>query len=372
MSGEYAITEGEFEHVVLEGTPYQVGRMQGDILKQNDEQAIASFGSSDLHPEKGGFKNFAEMQKLYEKCCPGVNDEMQGFADSLGVPPEKVFYYRDCYSLPGNCSHMVALAPVTADGHVYVGRSYETSLDGAELRLCTTRVKGKAHHIGFSSCLFGRRDGINHHGLSVTMSGGFSAGMPWEWPKGRGFDYPIVVRSLLDHCQTVSEALELLQGIPAHFYVNLIVADRSSHAALVEFAGYQRAVKQLSGSTGDGYLVATNHYTMPDLLEHNTNEGTMGHSVPRHDFIRSRLEASVPNVDKETLRSILTTEHAPGCCFPYYAYGMGTLWSMIFDLSAGNVEICFAAPTHNEWRLFTLDDPAGVTRYRARFPDKQG
>lgn len=372
MSDEYTITEGEFEHIVLEGTPYQVGRMQGEVLKQKDEQAAGSFGSSDLRPEERGFKDFAGVQELYEKCCPGINDEIQGFADSLGVSPEKVFYYRDCYSVAGNCSQMVALAPTTGDGHVYVGRSYETSLEGAELRLCTTRIKGKAHHVGFSSLLFGRKDGINHHGLSVTMSGAFSAGMPWEWPTDRGFDYPIVVRSLLDHCATVSEALEFLQGMPTHLYINLIVADRSSHAALVESAGYRRAVKQISGSTDDGYLVATNHYTTSDLIEHNTNDATMGHSVPRYEFIRSCLETSMPNVDKETLRRILTTEHAPGCCFPYYAYGMGTLWSMILDLTAGHAEVCFGAPTHNEWRLFTLDGPVGVTRYRARFPDKKG
>ena len=80
----------------------------------------------------------------------------------------------------------------------------------------------------------------------------------------------------------------------------------------------------------------------------------------------------MPDVNKETLRGVLTTEHAPGCCFPYYAYGMGTLWSMIFDLTEGDVEVCFGAPTHNEWHLFTLDDSVGVTEYLAKFPDKQG
>jgi predicted choloylglycine hydrolase len=369
MSSEYIVTETQFQHIVLEGTSYEVGKAQGDILKQ-DEETIATFASSDLDPQAFGFEDLRDMQALYERHCPGVNDEIQGFADSLGVSAEKVFYYGASYRYPGNCSHMVALAPITADGHVYVGRSYESS--GADQRLCTTRVYGKAHHIGFSACLLGRTDGLNQHGLSVTMSGGFSAGMPWDWPKGKGFDYWILARALLDNCETVSEALELLEDMPLYFFASFIVADRLGSAALVEIAGYQRAVRRIDSGAGDQYLIATNHFTMPELSQHNTNQGTMGHSVPRYDFIKSSLASAVPNINKETVRRILTTEHAPGCCFPYYAYGMGTLWSMIFDLTEGHVEVCFGAPTHNEWQLFTLDGSVGVTKYLAKFPDKQG
>jgi hypothetical protein len=112
MSGEYIVTETQFQHIILEGTSYKVGKAQGDILKQ-DEEAIATFASSDLDPQVFGLKDLKEMQELYERYCPGVNDEIQGFADSLGVPAEKIFYYGASYRSPGNCSHMVALAPIT-------------------------------------------------------------------------------------------------------------------------------------------------------------------------------------------------------------------------------------------------------------------
>ena len=275
MSSEYIITETKFQHIVLEGTSYEVGKAQGDILKQ-DEEVIAAFASSVLDPKELGFKDLQEMHEFYKEYCPGVNDEVQGFAESLGVPAERIFYHGASYRSAGNCSHMVALAPITEDGHTYVGRSYESS--GADQRLCTTRVNGKANHIGFSACLLGRTDGMNQHGLSVTMSGGFSAGMPWDWPKGKGFDYWILARALLDNCETVGEALELLENMPLYFYANFIVADRLGSAALVEIAGYQRAVRRIDGGVGGQYLISTNHFTMPELSCHNTNETTMGHS----------------------------------------------------------------------------------------------
>ena len=44
---------------------------------------------------------------------------------------------------------------------------------------------------------------------------------------------------------------------------------------------------------------------------------------------------------------------------------------MIFDLTDINVEVCFGAPTHNDWHKFTLDDPVGVKEYHVKFPDKK-
>lgn len=54
----------------------------------------------------------------------------------------------------------------------------------------------------------------------------------------------------------------------------------------------------------------------------------------------------------------------------FYNDGFGTLWSMIFDLTQGSVDVCFSAPTHNKYRSFDLADPAGVTEYPTIIPVK--
>jgi hypothetical protein len=41
---------------------------------------------------------------------------------------------------------------------------------------------------------------------------------------------------------------------------------------------------------------------------------------------------------------------------------------MIFDVTQGGVDVCFGAPTHNEYRLFGLVDPVGVTAYPTVIP----
>jgi hypothetical protein len=46
----------------------------------------------------------------------------------------------------------------------------------------------------------------------------------------------------------------------------------------------------------------------------------------------------------------------------------GTLWSMVFDVTAGSVEIRFGPPPHNRWYSFTLDGPIAASEYDAYFP----
>lgn len=50
------------------------------------------FSSAEVNPSKLGFSSFKELQSFYEENCPGITDEIQGLADSLGVGPEKLQY----------------------------------------------------------------------------------------------------------------------------------------------------------------------------------------------------------------------------------------------------------------------------------------
>lgn len=82
-------------------------------------------------------------------------------------------------------------------------------------RLCTIRIKGKVKHIGFKEYLLGRDDGMNQHGLCVTFAG---CDIFNRDPTRRGFNFFLVVRTLLDNCRTVDEAVEQLQKMPVGGY----------------------------------------------------------------------------------------------------------------------------------------------------------
>jgi predicted choloylglycine hydrolase len=373
--------EVSFSHVVLEGTPYEVGRAQAEML-----QAGASSGEPDassvddsrrlsfLTPTPPFLERFSEREAqrelaFFDEHCPGIGDEVQGAADVLGVSVADIAFLGGTPRGNAGCSHFAVLPSATADGHVLVGQNEDCGPGDLDLRLCTTRVQHKAAHIGFSDMVMGRVQGMNEHGLCVTTSWG----APMVWPEGKGLPYFAAVRTLLDRCHSVEHAVRVLAGLPIAWCTNFIVADRGGQAALIEVAGEHRAVKWIGlraeAAPRDLFLCATNHYALPAMQPHDV--ARRRESVARHRTITARLQDAVPCVDKETVRGILSDPAPEGVCLHHYSSGLGTLWSMIYDVTEGRVEVCFGAPSspRNAWRTFGLGDAVGRRTYAAHLPD---
>jgi hypothetical protein len=364
--------EVSFVHVVLEGTPYEVGRQQGEMLKDDPECARYLTPTLPFLAQFSGHEARIALE-YFEKHCPGLREEIQGAADAFGIPVEDVAFLggksKTDGSSPipvggGHCSHFAVLPSISADGHLYAGQNVDIGLDDMERRLCTTRIQGKAAHIGFSDMIFGRSQGMNEHGLCVTTSWG----APGVWLAGEGLPYFAVVRAVLERCTTVDDALDVIAGLPIAWCTNYIIADRSGEAALVEVANAHRAVKRIGPESGDQFLHATNHYTLPQMIPYDT--ARRRESVARHHTIRSRLQNAAPHVTKDTIRDILSEPVPEGVCMRYYAAGLGTMWSMIFDVTDPTVEVCFGGPAspRNTWRSLGWDEAKGVTLYRAHLP----
>jgi predicted choloylglycine hydrolase len=370
MTEQYTMRKGVFQHVTLEGTSYEVGRRQAEMLKGINDDFLSAFTSAAVDPAKYGYATFKQLQDEYDAACPGINDEIQGFADGLGLPVEGIMFYDWSHLVQANCSHMVVLPPLTRDGHLLVGRSYEWKPEEEDLRLCTTQIEGRARHLGFSLLLFGRIEGLNEHGLSLTMSGGMAAGLPHEWTKKTGLSFWVVQRGILEACRDVADALDMLRACTPTSNTNILLAERGGEAALVEIYAGEMQVQEIDGASDRPYLVSTNHYILPGMAKRNHHQFILDLSLPRAEALRSAIEGDQPAVTRETLRGILAQKVPNGCFGPYYSDGFGTLWSMIFDLTAGEVEVCFGAPGFNPWRTFTLESGGEMIEYEAVFPDK--
>lgn len=360
MNSNEAI-ERQYTYAVLEGSSYEVGKQQAEALMA-DKGTVEFFTKPCDEFGSLTSQDLDQIIRFNEQYCPGLNEEIKGFADTLQVPAENVIYYAASYPRGGACSHMAVLPEITRDGHLYVGRSYEWSLDD-EMRLCTTRIKGKAAHMGFSIFQFGRFDGMNEHGLTVTMS----MGVPGPSPKEKGVRFWVVIKTLLENCKTVNEAEKFIREIPISFYLNLMVADKTGEAALFEIACSKMSVKRIGPMTKEKYLCSTNHYNQPEMLGCDTNR--MWQSLARYKAMADRLETKKPAIDKETIRHILSSHMPEGVACHYYKDWLGTLWSLLFDVTSGSMEVCFGSPVHNPWRSFSLGDSVGITTYRARFID---
>jgi predicted choloylglycine hydrolase len=370
LNQAYSMIKKSFQHVVLEGSSYEVGLQQGEILKKENPEAARWFASADVNPEKIGFNDFNELQAFYEENCPGITDEIQGFAEGLAVSPDKLQLYSPPIYQLGNCSQFAVLSSVTDDKHVYVGRSYEFNHNQNDFRLCTVRIKGKIKHIGFTEFLLGRDDGINDQGLCVTFAGG---GTVKRQPTKRGFNFFLLTRTLLDNCKSVTEAVEHLKKTQVSGFWNFLMTDKNGNAALIQFFDGEYSVKQIGRHSTEQCLFSTNHYVLPDMVKYQKYAGDwiLKNSKRRFELIDATLSHAAPNISKGDIRNLLSKEIYDGVCGHYYTDYFGTIFSIIYDLTDLKADICFGAPTHNNWQKpSSLDDPIGINHYSAILPDK--
>ena len=114
MKQNYDLITGEFQHIFLEGSPYEIGELQGEILEKNKkrrlciEKTITTYlnqlglVSGELNAKRLGFQDFNEMEAFFEKFCPDLNEEMEGFADNLGLKKHEMPFYYATYQTPNN------------------------------------------------------------------------------------------------------------------------------------------------------------------------------------------------------------------------------------------------------------------------------
>ncbi|WP_405113391.1 C45 family peptidase [Paenibacillus sp. FSL K6-1217] len=362
----------QFSHLVTEGTYYEVGRALGAHYKNNS--AMLSFLSS---PFMGGspLTPYAadKAMESFERYCPGLNEEIQGFADETGAQAAHVVFYYSYFQSQGHCTQAAYRTGASAgqSGHICHMRNYDFGWEDEpynQLLLSTTRVKGKPAHTGFALQLFGRYDGMNEAGLTVTTT----SGRVRPEMIGEGFIFPGVVRALLDQCTTAEEAVQLMRSIPVADYRNFLISDAQGNIALVETAGTEKAIQYYPAAasiSSNQLVLSANHYTLPSMLRHN--QQVMENSWTRYEALQAALmDDNTPINPVEAMKAAAGREYPEGICCHHYSEGLGTLWSMVCDNTARELHICFGSPQLNGWRTFGFHDPAGMRVYEAVLPDK--
>ncbi len=351
-----------YRHVSLTGTPYEIGRKEAELIKDYYPEEIDFIFNGNEMIQPISSECVKEIIDICDRFCPNMNEEIKGFADYFNSSPEKVIYYSFSHVSKGNCGHFAVLSQKTADQNIYVGRSYEWDDEDDKL-LFTIKADGVYSHMGFSLLLFGRYDGINEKGLCVTMSNA----IPGKMSEEEGLRFWMVIRILLDKCKNVEEAIQLIQVLPISSFCNLIITDKSNEAVLVEICNAVKTFKRISGKSDKGYVYSTNHYTLP-VMQHLV-KNRMKQSVDRYKSVEKTLNADL--IDKGALMKLLSAHMPEGFACHYYSDGLGTLWSILFDVKNLQADICFGSPAVNSWYTFGLDSPEGMKAYKAFLPDEE-
>lgn len=333
----------------LQGTNYEIGFKLGKAVLESGQ--ISNVKSS---PDIFTKEEIKEMVDLFDEFLPGMNEEIKGFSDAIGLTELEVFYYALTYLVPG-CSIIAILPELSNNDHVMVARNYEFSHKMEDFTFSKTQVKGKYAHMGGSVMIFGRSEGINEKGLMVGQT---SCGMPvgnmdmLRKPAIKGLQFWAVIRSLLENCKDCDEALNMVLKMPIAYNINLMLADKSGKAVLFETLDGVKSYEVIDSTTKKQYLHCTNHPHLEDIID--IEPYGMEHSVTRYSYIENNLE-SKSNISKDDLKEMLLSEYPNGLSCHWYEEFFGTIKSMVFDVNQCKVDICWGGNEKNGWTSYSFD-----------------
>ena len=182
--------------------------------------------------------------------------------------------------------------------------------------------------VGTSDCLWGLVDGMNDRGLVASLTFGGVVGT------GQGFAIPLVLRYLLEVCDTVGDARSVLRRVPVAGHYNLTFSDAEGSSMTV-FVGPGRDPEFSRAAH------ATNHR---GLVPDDPQLARRLRSVERQDTLIALERRGA------TAASVVDSFRSPGLRSLDFDAGFGTLYTAEYQPDRGSVT--YHWPSHDWVRSF--------------------
>ena len=162
--------------------------------------------------------------------------------------------------------------------------------------------------IGMSDCLWGLLDGMNDSGLAVSLTFGGRRVL------GDGFGIPLVVRYVLETCETAAEARATLARLPYNLSHNLTIVDRAGEVVTAYLSPDREPLFSRSQA-------ATNHQGIVEWPE----QARATRTLEREQHILELLHA--PGATAEDFAAAFLQPHLYSTS---YDRGFGTLYTAVY------------------------------------------
>lgn len=345
----------------LKGTSYEIGINQGEELKQIPRIESVLFNQKGLEN-----KETEKSIELLEMYYPDLLEELKGVADSFNRDLKEHKFLDMAYLRQGGCSLAVVSSQQTVNQKPYVLRIYDLGKEIADFRMCSTDITNNFAHSGFSVMFFGRSEGMNKHGLCVTFA---SCGLPVGYEKGmihpqvEGLNFMVIVRMILETCQTTEEAITLLRDIPIASNMNLLITDRAETTVIVETLNGEKFFKE----SNESYTIATNHALFKEAQ--SKQKHYLNQSKKRFDLMEDTFNVE-EKLTKKDLQRLMATEYPKGLAMQNYTEYFGTVYSALFDTTDRTIDFTFGSPAHNLVYTLKVGEDFSQRFFELNLPNK--
>lgn len=246
-------------------------------------------------------RHMPELLDTYRALCElaGGGDLAARFLSLYQPPP----YITGC-----------SQAVLVRHGTPVLARNYDYPPELCEGTVLYTRWNGRSV-IAMTDCLWGVLDGMNEAGLAVSLAFGGRKAV------GEGFGAPIILRYLLEFCDSVPQAAEVLARVPSHMAYNVTLTDAAGRYVTAMIAPDQRAsIRRVA--------VATNHQKKIEWY---------AHALASETLIRERQLSILVDDPATSEARLLDAFAAPPLFRRDYARGLGTIYTAAYWPLSGRV-----------------------------------
>ena len=195
-------------------------------------------------------------------------------------------------------------------------RNYDYNPNAFDSLVLRTEWQGRTV-IGTADCLLGLVDGMNDLGLVVSLTfGGRSI-------VGDGFGVPLLLRYVLQTCETAAEAGATLARIPTHMSYNVTALDARGRYVTVQMAPDRKASVTRAA-------VATNHQTGFQWDEQTRFTAT----VERERYLLQRLAVHTDTADGFKSAFLRAPLYSTA-----FSSGFGTLYTAAYEPASATLEL---------------------------------
>ncbi len=353
-------------YLTLTGTPYENGTAKGAFVRNNItlyanlRDRLAWFDAYDK--EAIDAEGVERCEQIVAQRLPVLFDEIRGFSDALEIPYRQYLpYFLFDWEITSHCSQFCVLPDITRDGKVYSGHSWEWTMEAnrgnrlqtlEEDNLYVVAKNSQAGVMGFALNYFGMWNGMNAYGVSVNPTGGVPLNAPP--PARKLYNHGLLVRLILETCRSADEGLALVRElIPLSSGVGggtLIITDSSGRSYYIERANRHFAAVEVGKDTDLKYQCAANHFVLPQMYPYASQKGV--HSIVRQRALSQWIAARSPDITMETLKTMQEQPIPNGPCCHHYAAYLGTVRSMVYNLTDLTAMISYGSPRLNPWHAY--------------------
>jgi len=259
---------------------------------------------------------------LYAKYYPEILEEIKGIADGQDCSYEDLCTFllsMYCFEFQNKCTCFA----FCDEDHIFLCRNSDFLVALEKLYMnCIYQL----HHVyafqGNTTSFVEMEDGMNEKGLAV--------GLTFVYPDKRkpGLNAGMLVRYLLEKCQTTDQAIRQLQQLPIASSQTLTLADRFGNIAVIECDSENVVV--IKTKKDEKFVVTTNHFHSLNMKNNRNTDIDDWFSDERYRVAYHALKQLQTHFTKEDAQNILAGQYGFMCQYDR-KMGADTVWSVIYD-----------------------------------------